>query len=54
LECPDFVIAARASLVIFASSGLAWGAFDEKQTCPVMPGQPVKGQFFVDYSGKRI
>lgn len=40
--------------LIFSSTGLAGEGFDERQTCPVMPGRPVKEKFFVDYNGQRI
>jgi YHS domain-containing protein len=46
-------VAVGVALVVFVSAGLAWGTFDEKQTCPVMPGRLVKEKFFVDYNGKR-
>lgn len=45
--------AVGVALVVFSSAGLTRGVFDENQTCPVMPGRPVKEKFFVDYNGNR-
>ncbi|OGX12958.1 MAG: hypothetical protein A2351_08580 [Omnitrophica bacterium RIFOXYB12_FULL_50_7] len=49
-----FLAAAGAVLAVMASSGPAWCGFEKGQTCPVMPGRPVKENFFVDYNGKRV
>jgi YHS domain-containing protein len=49
-----FFVVAGAILVVLVSSTSVWGSFEKGQTCPVMPGRPVKEKFFVDYNGKRI
>ena len=40
-------------LVLFQSSLFA-AASHVTSTCPVMPGEPAKEKFYVDYHGKRI
>jgi YHS domain-containing protein len=47
-------LVAGALLAILGSPGLAWGGIEKGQTCPVMPGRPVKEKFFVDHNGERI
>jgi YHS domain-containing protein len=48
-----FFVAAGIIFNIMTTSALAGAEFDKGQTCPVMPGRPVKEKFFVDYNGKR-
>ena len=50
----SLLVVAGTIFVLTISSGLSWGAIEKGQTCPVMPGRPVKEKFFVDYNGKRV